>query len=101
MSTAFKKNSPISVRFSHEERKQLMNLASINEQTLSEFIRESVLNALEPVTRPIVPEVNRYLYFELGKITECMQINGLNNEAFKKIKELIDEIRLELIGLKQ
>ena len=100
MSRHFKKDYSISIRFSQQERDKIAKKASSNQQSLSEFIRESALEALEVPTRPVIPEVNRYLYFELGKITEYMYINGINNEVMKNLKKLVDDIRLELIGLK-
>ena len=101
MSTKNKKDYGISIRFSQEEKEELARIASSNKLTLSEFVRQSALDTLKLSTRQTIPEVNRCLYFEMGKITEYMYINGINKEVTKNLKKLIDDIRIELIGLKE
>jgi hypothetical protein len=94
-----KKNYFVSVRFSYDEKEQIKSLAILHQKTLSEMIRVATLEAIGSSRRKIVPEVNRQVYFQLGKIAEYLETSEMDEAVLNSIQELIREIRRELLGL--
>lgn len=98
MTQSPKKSSLVGVRFLPEEKQKLQELASEQHQTLSELIRANTLKQMAR-RRKFVPEVNRKLYLELGKISEYLQTLEMNSEDLIELQELLKQVKSELIGL--
>jgi myo-inositol catabolism protein IolC len=94
-----KKSSLVGVRFLPEEKEQLKELAAAQKKTLSELLRAIVLRQMERTHRKSVPEVNRKLYFELGQLSEKLQMSQISSEALNDLQGLLDQVRRELLGI--
>jgi hypothetical protein len=94
-----KRNHFLSVRFSTQEKEHLKKLAVTRQQTLSELVRTVTLGTTSLSQRKFVPQVNRHLYFELGKVSERLQMIQPRSDALNEIQELLDQIGRELIGI--
>jgi hypothetical protein len=94
-----KKNYFVSVRFSYDEKEQIKSLAILQQKTLSEMIRVATLEAISLSRGKIVPEVNRQIYFQLGKMAEYLETSEMDEAALNSLQELLKEIRRELLGL--
>jgi len=94
-----KKSSLVGVRFSPEEKEKLKELAAGQKKNLSEMLRGMVLKQMERTSHKIVPEVNRRVYFELGKVSEQLETSGMNPGTLNDLQELLNEIRRELVGI--
>lgn len=99
MTQAEKRSSLVGVRFLPEEKQKLQELAVEQYQTLSELIRVNALKPMEKTRRKFVPEMNRKLYLELGKISEYIKTLEINSEDLIELQELLDNVRRELIGI--
>lgn len=73
MSRQRQKSSLVGVRFFPEEKRKLQEIARQQRTTLSDLLRLAALGHLERTNRKWVPEVNRKIYFELGRISEKLQ----------------------------
>lgn len=93
------RSSLVGVRFLPEEKQKLQEVAKQEKMTLSGWVRSTVLNELEKVNRPLVPEVNREIYFELGRISEQIQTIETSSFALQDLQKLLNEVRRELLGL--
>jgi hypothetical protein len=95
------RSSSIGVRFLPEEKQKLKALAVEQGKTLSEIVRAATISAIGKSRTRVVPEVNRRLYFELGKISELLQGTAGEEtpETWSHLQEMLAEIRQELLGL--
>lgn len=94
-----KRNHFVSVRFSTDEKEKLKNLAVAHQKTLSEMVRSVTLGTLSLSRAKIIPQVNRKLYFELGKVSEKLEKSEISSEALNELQRLLNEVRRELLGL--
>jgi hypothetical protein len=94
-----KKNHFVSVRFSTEEKEELKKIAAAHQKTLSEMVRAVTLESIGASRRRFVPEINRKLYFELGKVSEQIRLNETSSSGLNSLQELLNQIRRELLGL--
>ncbi|MEG3437475.1 hypothetical protein V0288_10125 [Pannus brasiliensis CCIBt3594] len=107
MSAKEVKDSVVSVRFLREEKQRLTEIATEQHRSLSEMIRSNwrsqrfapALGHLKRERKKIVPEVNRKLYFELGKISERLQDEELDRAALVDLEKFLVRVRRELLGL--
>ncbi|WP_041933132.1 plasmid mobilization protein [Gloeothece verrucosa] len=90
----------VSVRFLPEEKEKLAQIAAQRNITVSGLVRLNALAQSDNSHIKFVPEVNRKLYFELGKVAEKLQENELNNDSLNSLYSLLNEVRKELIGIK-
>ncbi|MDV3002849.1 MAG: hypothetical protein N5P05_004504 (plasmid) [Chroococcopsis gigantea SAG 12.99] len=100
MKKTLKKTGVVVVRFKEEDKRELIERADAQYQSLSEFIRNKVLKTTWTKTK-IVPQINRTLYFQLGEIAEYIQTLQIATEARNQLQESLDRIRSELIGLQR
>jgi hypothetical protein len=93
------RSSIVSVRFLPEEREYLTHLAKEQHLTLSQFLRLTALKQVSKMNIKYVPQVNRQLYHQLGRIAEIVQTTELSSDLITALPELLDEVRKELIGM--
>jgi hypothetical protein len=89
----------VSVRFLPEEKEYLNHLAKEQHLTLSQFLRLTALKQVSKMNINYVPQVNRQLYQQLGRVAETVQTTELSSDLITALQELLDEVRRELIGL--
>jgi hypothetical protein len=77
----------------------LQEIARQQRTTLSDLLRLAALGHLERTNRKWVPEVNRKIYFELGRISEKLQEIESSSNAWLALQKLLNEVRRELLGL--
>ena len=96
-----KKSSLVGVRFFPEEKQKLKQLAAQQNKSLSQLIRAAALRTTEMSRRKVIPEVNRRLYFELGKVSEKLQTANSQQsaESSNTLQELLAQVRRELMGM--
>ncbi len=99
MTRRHKRSSLVGVRFLPEEKQKLQEVAARQRITLSELLRLAALGYLEITSRKLIPEVNRKVYFELGRISEQLQVIEPRNEVLLALQKLLNEVRRELLGL--
>lgn len=98
MSRKPSKTQSVTVRLSPEEKARLQELAVQQNQTLSQFMRTAALELIELSRRQPVPAVNRQLYYDLGKISEQIQLLP-DAEKGSDLQTLLDQVRRKLLGL--
>lgn len=99
MTNPSNKTSLIGVRFLPEEKEKLKQLALVQHQTLSEMLRSMILQQISRSSHRIIPEVNREVYFQLGKMAEYLETSEIDEATLNSFQELLKEIRRELLGL--
>lgn len=113
------RNAKVTVRLTEEEKEQLQDWSG--GARLSTYIRDYLFNYPSYKERPIVPEVNRLMYLELGRIGNNLnQIARAANlallmgneapfvhaagaqqlgEQIQSLNALIQEVRTSLVGV--
>ncbi len=94
-----RKSSQIGIRFSSEEKRRLEERAREEKKTLSELIRSAVLHSIRNDRDKLTPELERKVYFALGKITEYLQTIDVDAGEVNEIQELVNATRRKLLGL--
>lgn len=82
-------------------KRKLAQQAAQQNITLSGLVRLNALAQSNNSRIKFVPEVNRKLYFELGKIAEKLQDKEANKDSLNSLYLLLNEVRKELMGIKQ
>jgi hypothetical protein len=93
------RSSVVSVRLLPEEKQQLTKRAAEQHISLSQLLRLTALKQIEKTRIKFVPEVNRRLYFQLGKILEQLQTIETDSDFLNDLQELLNEVRRELIDI--
>lgn len=93
------KSSSIGIRFSSDEKRRLEERAREEKKTMSELIRSAVLEHTRKDSDRLAPELQRKVYFALGKITEYLQTLDADASEVNEIQELVNATRRKLLGL--
>ena len=94
----------IRVRYSDEEYKSLVSLASESGLPVTQYIRQ---RSLSQHTRPINPEINIKTYAALMKIAELLEevqrasIPGINAQMLEELQAVVRQTRREIALPKQ
>ncbi|MEG3437866.1 ribbon-helix-helix protein, CopG family [Pannus brasiliensis CCIBt3594] len=99
MASPSQKSSSIGIRFSSDEKRRLEERAREEKKTLSELIRSAVLEHTRKDSDRLALELQRKVYFALGKITEYLQTLDADASEVNEIQELVNATRRKLLGL--
>lgn len=107
-----KRGNPIRIRLTTEEAESVAAMATASGLSISEFFRRAALGREIHAPRPL-PEVNRAVYSELGRVSGNLQrlftvltedrklpqeITGQLVDALKSIKRTCQQTQQQLIG---
>ncbi len=97
-----KRSVEVRVPLTKKEKEEIAAAARKNHLTMSEYIRRRVLGLAEGQMqlRPIVPQLNREAYLELGKLKEKSYDLG-DSQSVKELTQKLDQIMLILMGQKK
>ena len=92
----------VRVPLTKKEKEEIAAAARKNHLTMSEYIRRRVLGLAEGQMqlRPIVPQLNREAYLELGKLKEKSYDLG-DSHSVTELTQKLDQIMLILMGQKK